>query len=165
MENLIQGHEVDGLRTENVRLVSENGELRKMVALMQENLELRYALRDHETQVRTLSPPSPSKDPGRCKESFAPSSTHHKGRSAGQNAERLGINAIGSHHGSHGEGGHSPLKDSPGKSSGSSSSHHNPPLSGHRKLIESLTKLNLQEKSKKEPQNGCHVQRVVASYR
>ncbi|KAM4689382.1 uncharacterized protein O3C94_007478 isoform 2-T2 [Discoglossus pictus] len=57
MDCLIQGHEIEGLKKENVRLLSENGELRKMVALMQENVELRYALRDHETQVRTLSPP------------------------------------------------------------------------------------------------------------
>ncbi|XP_069075467.1 speriolin-like protein [Pleurodeles waltl] len=54
---LLQSHEVEALRNENVRLLTENGELRKMVGLMQENLELRCTLRDHESRVRTLSPP------------------------------------------------------------------------------------------------------------
>ncbi|XP_029448002.1 histidine-rich glycoprotein-like isoform X2 [Rhinatrema bivittatum] len=58
----VQSPEVDGLRKQNVRLLTENGELRKMMALMQENLELRYALRDHDNRARTLSPPPHGKD-------------------------------------------------------------------------------------------------------
>ncbi|XP_075062013.1 speriolin-like protein [Mixophyes fleayi] len=55
--NILRSHEVEPLKTENVRLLTENAELRKMVGLMQENLELRCTLRDHETHVRSLSPP------------------------------------------------------------------------------------------------------------
>ncbi|XP_053547106.1 speriolin-like protein [Bombina bombina] len=67
--NLLHSQELESLRKENVRLLNENGELRKMVVLMQENLELRCTLRDHESRVRTLSPPAAGykddKDKGR----------------------------------------------------------------------------------------------------
>lgn len=56
MDSFVKTREVESLRNENTRLLSENGELRKMVALMQENVELRYCLRDHGTQVQTMSP-------------------------------------------------------------------------------------------------------------
>ncbi|XP_075437106.1 speriolin-like [Ascaphus truei] len=53
---LLQSHDLEVLKNESVRLLTENGELRKMVGLMQENLELRCTLRDHECTVRSLSP-------------------------------------------------------------------------------------------------------------
>ncbi|XP_078541659.1 uncharacterized protein LOC144827090 [Lissotriton helveticus] len=56
MDSFVKTREVETLRNENQRLLSENGELRKMVALMQENVELRYCLRDHGSQVQTMSP-------------------------------------------------------------------------------------------------------------
>ncbi|KAJ1194674.1 hypothetical protein NDU88_003960 [Pleurodeles waltl] len=56
MNSFVKTREVESLRNENMRLLSENGELRKMVALMQENVELRYCLRDHGSQVQTMSP-------------------------------------------------------------------------------------------------------------
>ncbi|KAM4688980.1 uncharacterized protein O3C94_007094 [Discoglossus pictus] len=142
MANLTQGHEVEALRNENVRLMGENVELRKMVALMQENVELRYALREHESNVQSLSPPSPTKDKANnksCpKESFVHTSAYQPGSSAGQNVERHGLNSVGVQGGSH---------------SGKSSSHPKQQLSGHRKLIESLTKLHVQEKAMKESNN------------
>ncbi|XP_075061327.1 speriolin-like protein [Mixophyes fleayi] len=51
-----QIHEKETLKVENIRLLSENAELRKMVGLMQENVELRNTLRNHEIRVRSLSP-------------------------------------------------------------------------------------------------------------
>ncbi|XP_063775883.1 speriolin-like protein [Pseudophryne corroboree] len=49
--------EVDCLKQKNTVLAHENIELRNMLTLMQENLMLRYTLREHESRVRGLPPP------------------------------------------------------------------------------------------------------------
>ncbi|MEE6517176.1 hypothetical protein FKM82_027226 [Ascaphus truei] len=53
---ILQSHDLEALRNENARLMMENGELRKMVSLVEEKLELRCTLREHECTVRSLSP-------------------------------------------------------------------------------------------------------------
>ncbi|XP_075056853.1 speriolin-like protein [Mixophyes fleayi] len=52
--NILQSREF--LQQENTRLLNENGELRNLVALLQENLELRCSVREHESRARSLSP-------------------------------------------------------------------------------------------------------------
>ncbi|KAM3921047.1 speriolin-like protein [Leptodactylus fuscus] len=53
--------DVDTLTSENERLLFENAKLRKLMGLMQENVELRITLRDHVKKIRNLSPPRKSK--------------------------------------------------------------------------------------------------------
>ncbi|MEE6526041.1 hypothetical protein FKM82_026429, partial [Ascaphus truei] len=53
---LLQSYDLDVLKNDNVRLLTENEALTKRLGLMQENLELRCKLRDHECTVRSLTP-------------------------------------------------------------------------------------------------------------
>ncbi|XP_063786455.1 speriolin-like protein [Pseudophryne corroboree] len=55
MDN-IHSKEVKTLRTKNAFLLAQSTELKKMVDLLQENLELRCSLRDHEILLRSLPP-------------------------------------------------------------------------------------------------------------
>ncbi|MEE6499945.1 hypothetical protein FKM82_003649 [Ascaphus truei] len=179
MDSFTQDHEVEGLRNENVRLLTENRELRKMVGLMQENLELRYTLRDHGTMVHSLVPPPPSKDQG-AKHGMAAS---HK--DSGPSAAHLNLGVVGPHMGGHGEAGHggdrggthvggrsethgrsygsgySSLKDSSPSKSPTSSLDSQPEqhITGHRKLLASVTKLRTQGKGRIDSAKGNQMQR------
>ncbi|XP_040271503.1 speriolin-like [Bufo bufo] len=53
--------DLDSVSVESERLLIENAKLRKLMGLMQENVELRDTLRDHERKIRNLSPPRKSK--------------------------------------------------------------------------------------------------------
>ncbi|XP_071975340.1 uncharacterized protein [Engystomops pustulosus] len=68
MDNSNKGHDLPKLRDEISRLSSENNHLRKIVGLMQENVELRFILRDHGTYGKSFSPPPPAEKPNDQKE-------------------------------------------------------------------------------------------------
>lgn len=46
----------DAITDVSARLLTENAYLRKLMGLMQENMELRITLKDHESKARSLSP-------------------------------------------------------------------------------------------------------------
>lgn len=54
--------DIDTLSAESERLLIENTELRKLMGLMQENVELRGTLKNHEMKIRSLSPPRKPKN-------------------------------------------------------------------------------------------------------
>ncbi|XP_044147398.1 uncharacterized protein LOC122935653 [Bufo gargarizans] len=60
MDSSNKKHGVHKLSHEISRLSSENDQLRKMVGLMQENVELRFVLQEHEDHVKSFSPPPPA---------------------------------------------------------------------------------------------------------
>ncbi|XP_075696859.1 speriolin-like protein isoform X2 [Rhinoderma darwinii] len=59
--DILKIEDADTLSAESKRLLTENAKLRKLMGLMQENMELRGTLREHERKIRGLSPPGKSK--------------------------------------------------------------------------------------------------------
>ncbi|KAM4048680.1 speriolin-like isoform 2-T2 [Anomaloglossus baeobatrachus] len=51
----------EAFNTESLRLLKENAKLRKLMALMQENVELRCTLKEHERKAQIITPPGQHK--------------------------------------------------------------------------------------------------------
>ncbi|KAM4020983.1 speriolin-like isoform 2-T2 [Anomaloglossus baeobatrachus] len=62
MENTnIYSCDEEAFNMESSRLLAENAQLRKMMGLMQENVELRCVLKDHERKAQIITPPGQHK--------------------------------------------------------------------------------------------------------
>ncbi|XP_069478064.1 speriolin-like protein isoform X2 [Ambystoma mexicanum] len=62
----LNSHDVDGIKAENCRLTKENGELRKLVGLMKENLGLRTQLGQASTSCSVQQKPECGKPKDSC---------------------------------------------------------------------------------------------------